>query len=238
MDDNGEGPSQQRQEEHLDEPSIGRRCSGDRGGLSPEALRQACMAVPKAELHLHLEVPPHPTPPHDPQEGRSCVGSGKGTLEAAMELELARRNAVEVPYASVDEATAARERLGGLSAFLDLYYRGACASTAVRRPHTADAVHCATSGSRVLCKEEDYYELMRGYLRRAEAHGVAHAEVFVDPQAHLARGVALSALFGGIRRAIGEQSGHLSCFLIVCFLRERSAHEARALLDDLLPYIQ
>lgn len=93
------------------------------------------------------------------------------------------------------------------------------------------------AGSRVLQKEQDFYELTRAYLQRARAQGVVHAEVFVDPQAHLERGIALSTLFEGIKRAVDEEV-QVSCFLIVCFLREKSAEEAMKLLNDLVPYIE
>jgi adenosine deaminase len=58
-------------------------------------------ALPKAELHVHLE----------------------GTLEPEMMLALARRNGVALPWATVEEARAAYA-FGNLQDFLDLYYRG------------------------------------------------------------------------------------------------------------------
>ena len=60
------------------------------------------VALPKVELHLHLE----------------------GTLEPAMMLELAERNGVRVPYGSVEEAAAAYH-FRDLQSFLDIYYEGA-----------------------------------------------------------------------------------------------------------------
>ncbi len=58
-------------------------------------------ALPKAELHLHIE----------------------GTLEPEMMLTLARRNGVELPYRNVAEVEAAYE-FDCLQDFLDLYYNG------------------------------------------------------------------------------------------------------------------
>ena len=57
--------------------------------------------MPKAELHLHLE----------------------GTLEPALKLELAARNGLELPYASVDEMRAAYA-FDDLASFLAVYYEG------------------------------------------------------------------------------------------------------------------
>lgn len=59
------------------------------------------MALPKAELHVHLE----------------------GTLEPDMLLALAGKNQVKVPYDS-REAVLAAYRFGSLDAFLKLYYAG------------------------------------------------------------------------------------------------------------------
>ncbi|MEO1047483.1 MAG: adenosine deaminase [Pseudomonadota bacterium] len=58
-------------------------------------------AVPKAELHLHIE----------------------GSLEPEMMFALAKRNGVSLPYASVGEVSAAYQ-FNNLQEFLDLYYLG------------------------------------------------------------------------------------------------------------------
>jgi adenosine deaminase len=65
------------------------------------ALDDFMRAVPKAELHLHIE----------------------GTLEPELMLELGARNGVSAPYASVEEARAAYD-FSDLRSFLNLYYRG------------------------------------------------------------------------------------------------------------------
>jgi len=59
-------------------------------------------ALPKAELHLHIE----------------------GTLEPELMFQLARRNGVALPYADVTEVRAAYA-FGDLQSFLDIYYAGA-----------------------------------------------------------------------------------------------------------------
>ena len=64
----------------------------------PELLR----AMPKAELHIHIE----------------------GSLEPEMIFALAQRNGVQLPYASV-EALRAAYAFTDLQSFLDLYYAGA-----------------------------------------------------------------------------------------------------------------
>jgi adenosine deaminase len=58
-------------------------------------------ALPKTELHLHIE----------------------GTLEPEMMLALAKRNRIELPYNSVEEVQAAYD-FNNLQDFLDVYYQG------------------------------------------------------------------------------------------------------------------
>ncbi|MEQ4618809.1 MAG: adenosine deaminase [Corticimicrobacter sp.] len=65
-------------------------------------LEEFVIALPKAELHLHIE----------------------GTLEPEMMFELARRNSVPLPWDSVEETRAAYD-FNNLQSFLDLYYAGA-----------------------------------------------------------------------------------------------------------------
>lgn len=148
-------------------------------------------ALPKAELHLHIE----------------------GTLEPAMVLALARRNRVEVPWTDVGQLTAAYS-FSDLSHFLELYYR----CTAVLR--TA----------------EDFHDLADAYLVRAAQDGVRHVEMFVDPQAHLDRGVPLAEVMEGLgaaRDAAGERHG-ISVGLIACFLRDRGPAAATRALEQLV----
>ncbi len=156
-------------------------------------LAEFVRALPKAELHLHLE----------------------GTLEPEMMLDLARRNGVALPYASVDDARRAYS-FRDLQDFLDLYYRGMS----------------------VLRTERDFYELTSAYLTRAHQQGIVHAEVFFDPQAHTARGVAFATVIQGIHRALadGEAKLGVTSRLILCFLRHLDESEAEKTLDEALPY--
>ena len=64
-------------------------------------MKDLIRALPKAELHLHLE----------------------GSLEPEMMFELAQRNGVTLKYASVDDIRAAYD-FSNLQDFLDLYYQG------------------------------------------------------------------------------------------------------------------
>ena len=139
----------------------------------------------------------------------------EGTLEPELALRLAERNGVTLPYASV-EALRAAYQFTDLQSFLDIYYAGAS----------------------VLKHEQDFYDLTWAYLERAKTDNVMHAEIFFDPQTHMARGVALATVIAGISRALEEGGRRLaiSSRLIMCFLRHRSEAEAFATVDAALPF--
>ena len=72
------------------------------GPISRERLPALLLAMPKAELHIHIE----------------------GSLEPDLIFQLARRNGVTLPYAGVEELRAAYA-FTDLQSFLDIYYAGA-----------------------------------------------------------------------------------------------------------------
>lgn len=149
--------------------------------------------MPKAELHIHIE----------------------GSLEPAMMFELARRNGVRLPYASV-EAVRAAYNFTNLQDFLDLYYQGMSA----------------------LAREQDFYDLAMAYLRRAAQQNVRHAEIFFDPQGHTGRGVPFKTVIEGLWRALkdAERGLGMSASLILCFLRHLDEADAEKTLDEALPW--
>jgi len=135
----------------------------------------------------------------------------EGTLEPELMLALGERNGVPVPYADADEARAAY-RFSDLRSFLNLYYRG----------------------MEVLRREGDFFELTAAYLRRAQADGARHVEIFFDPQSHLVRGVSFDAVVDGIGGALaeGERKLGISSRLIMCFLRDESPRSALEVLGE------
>ena len=98
-------------------------------------LEQLIDRLPKAELHLHIE----------------------GTLEPDMVLRMARRNRIDLPYATTEELTGLYN-FADLQSFLDLYYQ-------------------ATA---VLQTEQDFFELTWAYLQQCHAENVAHAEICIS----------------------------------------------------------
>ena len=150
-------------------------------------------AMPKAELHIHIE----------------------GSLEPELIFELAERNGVRLPYASV-EALRSAYAFSDLQSFLDIYYAGAS----------------------VLLAEQDFYDMARAYLRRAALDHVVRAEIFFDPQTHTARGVSMETVIHGLHRACedAQREWGISAALILCFLRHLSEEDAFATLEQALPF--
>jgi adenosine deaminase len=150
--------------------------------------------LPKAELHLHIE----------------------GTLEPQMVLDLAKRNQVDLPYASSDELLNLYE-FENLQSFLDLYYQ-------------------ATA---VLQTEQDFFELTWAYLKQCQAERVVHTEIFFDPQSHTSRGIPFGVVVDGIHRALmkAERDLAISSRLIMCFLRHLPAEDAFETWKSAEPYL-
>jgi len=164
-------------------------------GFASAAERAAFIAgLPKAELHLHIE----------------------GSLEPELMFDLAQRNAVAIPFASVEDVRAAYA-FSNLQDFLDIYYQG----------------------MGVLRTEQDFYDLTAAYLARAHADAVRHVEIFFDPQGHTTRGVAFETVIAGITRALGDAAAShgMTSKLIMCFLRHLSEAEAEKTLDEALPFL-
>ncbi|WP_426998441.1 adenosine deaminase [Pseudarthrobacter sp. N5] len=137
----------------------------------------------------------------------------EGTLEPELIFALAERNGITLPYAGLDELRALYE-FSDLQSFLDLYY----------------------SNMAVLQTEQDFADMTRAYLARAALAGVRHAEIMMDPQAHLSRGVSLETCINGVASVLAtslEDFG-VSTLLIAAFLRDQSEESALEVLEQLM----
>ena len=157
-------------------------------------LKQLVAELPKAELHIHIE----------------------GSLEPAMMLELAERNAITLPYADIDEISNAYN-FNCLQDFLDLYYQGMS----------------------VLQTEQDFHDLTWAYLQRCHQQNVVHCEIFFDPQGHTERGIEFETFMNGICSALDKAQSELgiSSKLIMCFLRHLDEQSAFLTLHAAEPYL-
>lgn len=134
----------------------------------------------------------------------------EGSFEPELMFEIAGRNGVAIPYRTVEDVRAAYA-FADLQSFLDIYY----------------------AAMNVLRTERDFYDLTAAYLERARADGVVHAEIFFDPQAHTARGVAFGTVLDGIWAALKEaEAAHgMTSRLIMCFLRHLPEADAFPVLE-------
>jgi adenosine deaminase len=137
----------------------------------------------------------------------------EGTLEPETIFRLAERNRVELPYRDIEDL-AARYQFNDLQSFLDLYYAN---MATLRTP-------------------QDFADMTDAYLARAAVAGVRHAEVFLDPQAHIARGVPLEDVLDGVTTALnaGQDSYGISTGLIITMLRDLTADSAMHTLERIL----
>lgn len=151
--------------------------------------------LPKTELHVHIE----------------------GTFEPELMFEIAQRNAIDIPFKSIEEVKQAYN-FHNLQSFLDIYYAGANA----------------------LIYEQDFYDLTWAYFEKCKADYVVHTEIFFDPQTHTARGIAFETVLNGILRACqdAEKKLDISSQLILCFLRHLTEEDAFKTLEQALPFKQ
>ena len=103
-----------------------------------------------------------------------------------------------------------------LDGFLDIYYRRMA----------------------VLRTEEDFYDLISAYLKRAATESVRHAEIFFDPSARTSRGIDIAQVCGGISQALhdGEERLGITSRLIMCFLRHLDEDDALNTLEKAMPF--
>ncbi|GFH27596.1 A_deaminase domain-containing protein [Haematococcus lacustris] len=137
--------------------------------------------VPKAELHIHIEGSLEPSMMLELAEVRLMawlIVCYDGNTSSVPFYSTVQRNGMPAPYPSVEAAQAAYN-FADLQSFLDLYYNG-----------------CA-----VLKTTRDFYDLAWAYLRKAAANRVVHAEIFFDPQTHLANGAGFDVFMPGFLKA-------------------------------------
>ena len=146
---------------------------------------------PKAELHLHIE----------------------GTLEPDLLFKLAKRNNINLTFASIKEVKSAYN-FNDLESFLNIFYQG----------------------SRVLIKEKDFFDLTWAYVLKCKEDNVVHTEIFFDPQTHLNRGIDFDIVINGIHKALlkANKDFGLTFKIIMCFLRHLDEDSAFKVLDQAL----
>lgn len=141
----------------------------------------------------------------------------EGTMEPELYLEMARRNGIATRYAAPDDVRARLRDAHDLGSFIEIY---------------EELVG-------VMKTERDFHDVALAYFRKAHSQGVVHAEVYVDPQLHQARGVSLATLYGGLSRAREDARRELGldARFILSFLRDRPAEQAAQVLEESRPWL-
>lgn len=93
---------------------------------------------------------------------------------------------------------------------------------------------------KVLKTEQDFYDLMYAYLRRASVDNVFVAEIFFDPQSHTDRGIPFDVVINGLYGATidGYHDFGIRANLILCFLRDLSEAAAIQTLEEAKPHLE
>ena len=139
----------------------------------------------------------------------------EGTLEPEQMFELAKRNNIQIPFKKINEVKKAYN-FSNLESFLKIYYEG----------------------SKVLVKEQDFFDLTWAYVLKCKEDNVVHTEVFFDPQTHVYRGISFDTVISGIYRALKKANKEfgLSFKIIMCFLRHLDQESGLEILNQALAH--
>ena len=163
----------------------------------------------------------------------------EGTLEVDTMVALARKNGLLDDLVSAagcrdaaafaQQTTLRRQSFEDLGDFLSLY----------------------NAASAVLREEDDFAALAAAYVARCRENNVVYAEIFFDPQSHLARGVPTAAVVNGLHGQLEKEreKGGFDGHLIACVLRDwqvsasddpalsRGTPSAEETLEALRPFV-
>ena len=137
----------------------------------------------------------------------------EGTLEPDHMFKLAKKNNISIPFKNIKEVEEAYN-FNNLDSFLKIYYEG----------------------SKVLIKEEDFFDLTWAYALKCKEDNIVHAEIFFDPQTHVNRGINFAIVINGIYKALQKANKEfgLSFKIIMCFLRHLSERSGFQMLNHAL----
>jgi len=139
----------------------------------------------------------------------------EGTLEPEQMFALAKRNNIQIPFKNINEAKKAYN-FSNLDSFLKIYYEG----------------------TKVLIKEEDFFDLTWAYALKCKEDNIVHTEIFFDPQTHTVRGINFDIVINGIHKALqkAQKEFGLSFKIIMCFLRHLDEEKGFKILDQALAH--
>ncbi|MCP3996036.1 MAG: adenosine deaminase [bacterium] len=151
--------------------------------------------MPKVEIHVHLE----------------------GTIEPALQFEIADRNGIELPYDTPE---------GVLS------YQAQRRATG--RENLINFLDCLDISRGTLRTAADYHTITVDFLSRCQREGVRYVEMMFDPQQGIRQGVPLGDCVDAITQGRGDglRDFGVRSQLIMCFQRDHPPEEAPPLLDQ------
>ena len=137
----------------------------------------------------------------------------EGTLEPELMFRLAKRNNIKIPFNNIDEAKKAYN-FSNLESFLKIYYEG----------------------TKVLIKEQDFFDLTWAYVLKCNENNIVHTEIFFDPQSHTSRGIDFNDVINGIHKALTKANNEfgITSRIIMCFLRHLDEESAFEMLNQAL----
>ena len=137
----------------------------------------------------------------------------EGCLEPELMFKFSERNKIKIPYKNIYEVKKAYN-FSNLQSFLNIYYQG----------------------TKVLVKEQDFFDLTWSYMLKSKEDNIVHTEIFFDPQAHTDRGIQFELVINGIYKALikAEKELGISSKIIMCFLRHLDEASAFRTLDNAL----
>jgi adenosine deaminase len=139
----------------------------------------------------------------------------EGSIEPQLMLDLADRQGMTLRW-NTAEALRSAYQFTDLKSFLDLYFEGC----------------------KVLVAEQDFYDVTRAYLCRAQADRVVRAELFIGPQSFTERGIPIESLMSGVLRAMEDsrRDKGISVGLMISVHRHRTEADAMVVLDQVMPW--
>lgn len=142
----------------------------------------------------------------------------EGSLSPELLFELSSRNGIALPPVTDDPAFASVAAL----------YERYAAFTSLD-----DFLHYYYVGFSVLIHEADFESLAYAYFTKAAGQGVRHAEVFFDPQVHIARGIPYATIVSGFTAARRRAEAELgvTSLLVPCLLRHLPVPDSLACFD-------
>ncbi|KAJ9121250.1 hypothetical protein QFC24_004926 [Naganishia onofrii] len=147
----------------------------------------------------------------------------EGAMTPDLLFKIAKRNGFEMEHDLFDwstqedgSETATYKEYTDLNQFLNVY----------------------TKATEVLQTRQDFSDLAYEYMCKAHSHGVMHAEIFVDVQTYVNRGLKADDVVHGLDEGFrkGKQEFGISYLMLGCALRHLSADQCVEGMEILRPY--